>query len=103
MIDDMATIFHAVQTRYNLNMGDFPPMEHFQTIMRTLEVSQLAPLKLQLIDQLDVILEREVPRLMENLPGETQGAEDAEGAPRLLAAMEAGIRIVKHGNPTSYV
>lgn len=96
-VDDIETVFNKVQTRYNLNMGDFPPVAQFQETLRSMGVSKLAALKLAVIDQLDGILERDIPRLMEALPGVTAGADDAEGAGQLLDFMESGVKVIKHG------
>ena len=97
MIDDMENIFNTVQSRYNLNRGDFPPVADFQQTLREMDISKLSTLKLQLIDQLDVLLDREIPRLMEALPGVTEGADDAEGAGRLVEALQDGLVVIKHG------
>jgi hypothetical protein len=97
MIDDMSNIFHTVQHKYNLGLGDFPNVVEFQRVMREMEVSKLVALKMPMIEQLDALLDREIPRLMDSLPGVTEGVADAEGAPRLLAALGPGLKVTKHG------
>lgn len=97
----MRNVFNTVQSRYNLNMGDFPPLEEFQETLRGMDIKMLAGMKLAVIDELDLILDRDVPRLMESLPGMAEGADDAEGAGHLIAALSSGLRVIKHGESWS--
>lgn len=97
MVYDVAEIFSTVQNKFNLHMGDFPPVQQFQDVMRGMDITKLVKLKLPLVDELDIVLDREIPRLMEALPGVAEHPDDAEGAGVLTAALSRGLRIVKHG------
>lgn len=50
-----------------------------------------------MINQLDQVLDRDVPRMMESLPGVSSGVVDSGSAEGLINFMEDGIRCIKHG------
>jgi hypothetical protein len=90
-------VFQTIQNRYNLNPSDFPPLSEFQDKLRERDFSSFSHLNEEMIAQLDVVLDRDVPRLMESLPGVSSGVVDSGTAEGLINFMEDGIRVIKHG------
>jgi EH domain-containing protein 1 len=92
-------VFETVSKKYNLNIGDFPPVQNVQDKLRDMDFSKFSRLKTDLIDELDEILLTSVPRLLESLPGINSSAitADGSGADNLLALLGPGLLVIKHG------
>jgi hypothetical protein len=92
-------VFETVAKKYNLNSGDFPPVQNVQDKLRDMDFSKFSRLKTDMIDGLDEILLNAVPRLLESLPGINSSAiaADGSGADNLLALLGPGLLVIKHG------
>lgn len=48
-------------------LGDFPDLERFRAHLREYDLSKFPKLKQQLLDDMETVLSRDVPRLMEKI------------------------------------
>ncbi len=97
LIRDMESVYEVVQSRYNLNMTDFPPLAEFQDQLRGKDMAKFSSLKPQLIEQLEVVTETDIPRLLESLPGVSFNVSDGAASAELLNLLGKGIVVLKHG------
>lgn len=101
LIRDMESVYEVVQSRYNLNMSDFPPIAEFQDKLRGKDMAKFSALKPQLIEQLEVVTETDIPRLLESLPGVSFNVSDGAASAELLNLLGKGIIVLKHGRKGS--
>lgn len=82
LINGLPAVFRSVVKRYNLAPGDFPDIADFQSKLREQDFTKFNVLKLKLIDDVELVLTTEFPRLMEALPR----AHDHRGANDVIPA-----------------
>lgn len=92
LLDNMAEVFRTVQREYQLPVGDFPDMEHFKACIKDYDFSKFPKLDLKyvplnwvaqpalwyqrhfsgarMIEDMDAVLSRDVPKLMNQFPSE---------------------------------
>jgi hypothetical protein len=64
----MPNVFRTVLKMYNLAPGDFPDIQHFQSISTEQDFSRFPSLKQGMIDNIESVLTNDIPRLMDALP-----------------------------------
>jgi hypothetical protein len=64
----MPNVFRTVLKMYNLAPGDFPDIQHFQSISAEQDFSKFPSLKQGMIDNIESVLTNDIPRLMDALP-----------------------------------
>lgn len=64
----MPKVFRSVMKRYNLAAGDFPDLEDFRSKLLEQDFSKFHSLRQKLLDDVEVALGVDLPRLMEALP-----------------------------------
>lgn len=78
LIETLSAVFRSVMKKYNLAPGDFPEISDFKGKLAEHDFTKFHSLKQKLIDEADLVLSTEFPRLMEALPR----ALDSYGAPK---------------------
>ena len=68
LIENMSSVFRSVWKKYNLASGDFPELTSFQSVLQEQDFTKFPSLKQKLIDDATLVLERDIPRLMDALP-----------------------------------
>ena len=61
--------------KYNLAPGDFPDINHFSSKLAESKFAEFSTLSQKQIDDLDSVLNNDIPRLMEQLPSERDSPE----------------------------
>eukprot|EP00730_Choanoeca_flexa_P016533 TRINITY_DN7837_c0_g1_i3.p1 TRINITY_DN7837_c0_g1~~TRINITY_DN7837_c0_g1_i3.p1 ORF type:complete len:581 (+),score=161.90 TRINITY_DN7837_c0_g1_i3:79-1821(+) len=96
LIANMKEVFRTVQRQYHLPVGDFPNIEHFTNCIKDYDFSKFPKLDEEIIAQMDQVLSRDVPKLMNQFPPEREDAgQAAQAAP--VGVKEAAP--VAGGNP----
>jgi len=62
--------------KHSLAIGDFPDIESFKSKLGEMNFSKFPKLNQKLVDQLDEMLNRDIPQLMDSLPAELVNKED---------------------------
>jgi EH domain-containing protein 1 len=68
LIDDLPKQFRSVMKKYNLAPGDFPEIDDYKSKLAEMEFSKFHSLKLRLLEEVEVALTIDIPRLLEALP-----------------------------------
>jgi len=68
LIETLPAVFRTIMKRYNLAPGDFPDLEDFKSKLLEQDFSKFNTLKQKLIDESEIVLSVDFPRLMEALP-----------------------------------
>mmetsp|Transcript_11423 Transcript_11423/g.22658 ORF Transcript_11423/g.22658 Transcript_11423/m.22658 type:complete len:582 (+) Transcript_11423:310-2055(+) len=75
LISELPSIFRIIVKKYNLSPGDFPDLNTFTSKLKDVKFSEFSSLSPSLIDGLDKALNKDIPRLMEDLPSERDTAD----------------------------
>lgn len=65
LINNMPTVFRTVMKKYNLAPGDFPDINSFSEKCRETKFSEFSTLSNKQIEELDTVLNVDIPKLME--------------------------------------
>ena len=76
LIANLPNIFHSIQKRYQLPVGDFPPVKRLQQQLEEYDFTKFPKLNVGLIDSVDVMLAKDLTRIMQMLPKEEELAKD---------------------------
>ena len=68
LMNDMGGTFRSVMKKYSLAPGDFPDIDSFRSILAEQDFTKFPMLKQKIIDDVDNVLGRDLPRLMDALP-----------------------------------
>jgi len=68
LIETLPGVFRTVMKRYNLAAGDFPDLEDFKSKLLEQDFSKFNTLKQKVLDDSELVLSVDFPRLMEALP-----------------------------------
>jgi len=75
LINDLPNVFRTIMKKYNLSPGDFPDINKMSEKLREAKFSEFATLSAKQIDELDHVLNSDIPKLMELLPSEKDSPE----------------------------
>mmetsp|Transcript_25564 Transcript_25564/g.35988 ORF Transcript_25564/g.35988 Transcript_25564/m.35988 type:complete len:575 (-) Transcript_25564:478-2202(-) len=75
LIQDLPNVFRTILKKYNLSPGDFPDISLFQSKLKEVKFSEFSALKQKELENLDYVLNAEIPKLMEALPSEKDSPE----------------------------
>jgi hypothetical protein len=70
LIADLPNVFRTVMKKYNLSPGDFPDIQSFSSKLAESKFTEFNTLKDKQIEELDRVLNVDIPKLMELLPSE---------------------------------
>ncbi len=77
LIADMPQVFRSVMKKFSLAPGDFPDIDSFRSVLAELDFTKFNQLKQKIIDDVDHVLGKDIPRLMDALPRAWEGFEHA--------------------------
>jgi len=75
LISNMPNVFRTVMKKYNLAPGDFPDINSFSDKCKETKFSEFSTLSNKQIEELDTVLNVDIPKLMEELPSEKDTPE----------------------------
>lgn len=75
LITDLPNVFRTILKTHNLAPGDFPEIQSFATKLNDVKFSDFANFSQRQIDELDIVLNVEIPKLMSELPSEKDSPE----------------------------
>lgn len=75
LINDLPNVFRTILKKYNLAAGDFPDINGFSEKLKESKFSEFASFQQKQIDELDNVLNVDIPKLMEALPSEKDSPE----------------------------
>lgn len=75
LINDLPNVFRTILKKYNLAPGDFPDIAIFSEKLKEVKFAEFSTLSTKQIDELDQVLNVEIPKLMEQLPSEKDSPE----------------------------
>mmetsp|Transcript_10070 Transcript_10070/g.14205 ORF Transcript_10070/g.14205 Transcript_10070/m.14205 type:complete len:561 (-) Transcript_10070:92-1774(-) len=78
LMEDMGVVFRTVMKQYNLAPGDFPDLEAFRAKCDELSFAKFPRLKPKMLQDLEEVLSRDIPALMEMLPSSERTQADDE-------------------------
>jgi hypothetical protein len=82
-------------------MNDFPNCTEYQDKLTPMDMGKFSKLNVDLIEQLEAVVESDIPRLLESLPGITINvSENGQAASAELLSLlspSTGIIVLKHG------
>ena len=70
LINDLPGVFRVILKKYNLAPGDFPDIKTFSEKLKEAKFSEFSTLSAKQIEELDGVLNVDIPQLMELLPSE---------------------------------
>lgn len=65
LIADLPNVFRTIMKKYNLSPGDFPDIASFSEKLNETKFAEFATLSENKIEQLDIVLNNDIPKLME--------------------------------------
>ncbi|CAH8463246.1 unnamed protein product [Schistosoma intercalatum] len=74
LINNLQQIYDSISRLHNISPGDFPKLSHMQSILSEQDFTNFPSLKERLIEQVDVMLTQEIPKLMQMIPIEQTAA-----------------------------
>eukprot|EP00051_Salpingoeca_urceolata_P005376 m.72753 g.72753 ORF g.72753 m.72753 type:complete len:563 (+) comp14272_c0_seq2:324-2012(+) len=86
IMDNMTDVFRQVQRENHLPFGDFPDIEKFKANIQDYDFSAFPKLDMRMIEDMDAVLSKDVPRLMNQFPTEREDAVAAMGGASAGAA-----------------
>jgi Domain of unknown function (DUF5600) len=75
LLSDLPAVFRVILKKYNLAPGDFPDITLFSEKLKEVKFSEFSTLSTKQIEELDLVLNHEIPKLMELLPSEKDSPE----------------------------
>ncbi|XP_071801726.1 EH domain-containing protein 1-like [Asterias amurensis] len=82
LINNLADVYKEVERTYAISPGDFPPMKRMQEVLQDMDFTKFHQLKPKMIEKLDLMLSRDMTRLMQMVPTEeAQQANDSRHMP----------------------
>lgn len=75
LIADLPTVFRTILKKHGLAPGDFPDITTFSSKLRETKFSEFSTMSQKQIDALDAVLNKDIPKLMEELPSEKDSPE----------------------------
>jgi EH domain-containing protein 1 len=75
LIADLPNVFRTILKKFNLAPGDFPDIASFSAKLRETKFAEFSAFSQKQIDALDVVLNVDIPHLMEELPSEKDSPE----------------------------
>lgn len=75
LINDLPNVFRIILKKYNLAPGDFPDITKFSAKLKDVKFSEFSSLSNKQIEDLDQCLNKDIPKLMEELPSEKDTPE----------------------------
>eukprot|EP00977_Amphora_coffeiformis_P007170 scaffold1564_cov174-Amphora_coffeaeformis.AAC.8 len=75
LIADLPNVFRTVMKKYNLSPGDFPDIQSFSAKLAESKFAEFNTLSTKQIEELDKVLNVDIPKLMEMLPSEKDSPE----------------------------
>lgn len=68
LINNLQQIYDSISRLHHVSPGDFPKLSHMQSILSEQDFTNFPSLKERLIEQVDVMLTQEIPKLMQMIP-----------------------------------
>eukprot|EP00494_Astrolonche_serrata_P003090 UN03096 len=81
LLDNMGDQFKVIAEKHGLTLADFPNPSSFSRIVANHKIYEFPKLKPKTLDTINACLHKEVPRLMQLLPSETEGNGAASSNP----------------------
>jgi EH domain-containing protein 1 len=75
LIADLPNVFRTIMKKYDLSPGDFPDINVFSSKLAESKFTEFNTLSAKQIEELDKVLNEDIPRLMELLPSERDSPE----------------------------
>jgi len=75
LINDLPNVFRTILKKYNLAAGDFPEISSFASKLKEQKFKDFHSFNQKYIDELDRVLQTEIPQLMAELPSERDSPE----------------------------
>lgn len=75
LINDLPNVFRTIMKKYNLAAGDFPDITKFSEKLKEAKFAEFSTLSTKQIEELDDVLNSDIPKLMEQLPSEKDSPE----------------------------
>eukprot|EP00563_Minutocellus_polymorphus_P001367 CAMPEP_0181032174 /NCGR_PEP_ID=MMETSP1070-20121207/6606_1 /TAXON_ID=265543 /ORGANISM="Minutocellus polymorphus, Strain NH13" /LENGTH=567 /DNA_ID=CAMNT_0023109563 /DNA_START=134 /DNA_END=1837 /DNA_ORIENTATION=- len=75
LINDLPNVFRTILKKYNLAPGDFPDITKFSSKLKEVQFSEFKSISEKHLEELELCLTRDVPKLMEALPSEKDTPE----------------------------
>jgi len=72
MLANLGQAFRQIAQKNNLNLSDFPPPNKFRSQIEKIMINKLPKIKKNDIPSLNAILERDIPKLMQDLPNQEE-------------------------------
>uniref|UniRef100_A0A7R9WYF2 Calmodulin n=2 Tax=Craspedostauros australis TaxID=1486917 RepID=A0A7R9WYF2_9STRA len=95
LINDLPNVFRSVMKKYNLAPGDFPDITGFSAKLREVKFAELHSLSEKQMAQLDEVLNKDIPSLMEELPSERDSPETLRAKMGTASAGSASVPLPK--------
>jgi GTPase SAR1 family protein len=76
ILDKLGSHFSQVQRKHNLPRGDFPSLRRFQERLKFYDIHKFPKLDPKMLEDMDIVLGHDIPRLMKLLPGTHAGGID---------------------------
>ena len=76
LIDNLPNVFHMIHKSKQVPVGDFPPVKRMQGQLEDCDFTRFPKLNQALIDNVDLMLAKDLNRLMKMLPSEEQKVKD---------------------------
>ena len=68
LLDSLAHEFTVIHRQYNLPPGDFPDLHRFRDALSSFDISTFAKLQTRMIKEMEDVLSRDLPLLMQQFP-----------------------------------
>jgi len=75
LINDLPNVFRTILKKYNLAPGDFPEINSFSEKLKEIKFTEFSALSTKQMEELDKVLNVDIPKLMEQLPSEKDSPE----------------------------
>jgi EH domain-containing protein 1 len=75
LISELPTVFRTIMKKYNLSPGDFPDIASFSSKLQEVKFAEFSTLKEKQLEDLDRVLNNDIPLLMEQLPSAKDSPE----------------------------
>lgn len=76
LISNLHNVFHSIQKRYQLPVGDFPPIKRMQQQLEEYDFGKFPKLNQALVDTVDLMLAKDLTRIMKMLPKEEEATKN---------------------------